>query len=389
MAFYKKRASTSRWRQTSKKRNTYRGRYTKRAKAPRVVVVQAPTPKKDSSKVIITADAEQTVYVQGPEAAQSYVRIPISAAIPTQQQAGAGPDDRNRTSNKIRIKGIRLRAWISTTATTRIMALVYENRHQNSVVGLVGTPPHAFKWGVKVASTTTTATTTSNQRRMLTAIEAGMLSVHGPFATKHVANYMHSLDSTDGTLFTADLSKTSGKAIGSWSWTQDGSKVSRKRRFALKKDMGLMRTVNWTQQSNDQVGDGWIQSEGESIDAYCEINWNVETASEITRDLRNTGELEMMLGGICRPLEMHSGERRWLEFLEESPVPTRGMIPSSKNRHLVLVTLAVHHKCMRGTCTSLALAVRHLIHHHSVGTVAANKRQAPHDPSGQGDGRRE
>ncbi|KAG0644710.1 hypothetical protein HOY80DRAFT_1019411 [Tuber brumale] len=184
-------------------------------------------------------------------------------AIPT-QQAGAGPEDRNRTSNKIRIKWVWLRDWISTTATTRIMSVVYENRHQTSVVVLIGTPPHAFRWGVADPSTTTT---TSSQRWILAAIEAGILSIHGPFATIPVANYMQSLDATEGTLFTADQSKTSRRAIGSRSWTQDGRKIARKRRFAGKKDMGLMRPVNCTQQSNAQVGEGWIQSEGVEIDA--------------------------------------------------------------------------------------------------------------------------
>jgi len=250
-----------------------------------------------SQKVTITADVEsgQTIYLQGPQAAQSYVRIPISAAIPTQQQAGAGPDNRYRTSNRIRIKGVRLRAWLSTTATTRIMRIVYENRHQSSVVALVGAPPYAFRWGVTPTSTTTT-TTPSNQRRMLTSLEAGMHLIHGPFATRHVQSYMSNLDSIDGTLFTAGMSETTGKLFGSWSWTEDNLKVTRKRRFARHKDMGLMRTVNWTQEQSGNVGDGFIQSVSEGIDGYCEINRNVEMASEVSSDLRNTGEIEMLLG---------------------------------------------------------------------------------------------
>jgi len=118
---------------------------TTKTKAPK----RSAKPKMKTSRITIEADVKgpQPIYVEGEEAKRCYVRIPISAAIPTQQQAGAPPDERNRMSNKIMIKGFRVRGMVSYSGTIRAMALAYENLHQTSVVGLNGSPPGEFFWG--------------------------------------------------------------------------------------------------------------------------------------------------------------------------------------------------------------------------------------------------
>ena len=54
------------------------------------------------------------VYLNGKEAQNSCIRIPVTGAIPSQAGAGQGPDERRRGSNKIKVTGVNLRASFST-----------------------------------------------------------------------------------------------------------------------------------------------------------------------------------------------------------------------------------------------------------------------------------
>jgi hypothetical protein len=281
----------------SKSKSKSKPAYTRwRRNNTRVVVVKEVAPKKPSEKVTIQTDVrEQTIYAQGPKASESFVRIPISGAIPTHRHAGAGPDVRYRTSNMVEIVAINLRFWLAITGTTRVLAAAYENRHQSSDVTLIGTPPAAFQWGIP-ESTTTSSTTSSRERRMLTALEAGMMSIHGPFEMRNVHNYVSELDSTDGTPFTARLSKAGGKAIGRWSWKDGDKQIKNRRILAREFNTSLMRTSNWDQSGDGTGGQGWIQSVGQNIEVYCELGVVVEMANEVETLLKGISGVEMVLG---------------------------------------------------------------------------------------------
>jgi len=132
---------------------------------------------------------------------------------------------------------------------------------------------------------------------MLTALEAGMESPYGPYKMRPAADNTRKLDGADGTPFTADQNlESTGKAIGSWSWEVDGQTTSKKRRLGIKKETGVMRTVNWTQQRNEQVGQGWVQTGTMTLEWYCALEREVVTMHELSTELCNKGDLEAIVG---------------------------------------------------------------------------------------------
>src|SRR6266480_2152071 len=66
---------------------------------------------------------ETQVFINGKQAFNNCIRIPITAAIPAQ---GSVPDIRRRQSNKILVTGVNVRASLAVSDQTRVMLFPYE-----------------------------------------------------------------------------------------------------------------------------------------------------------------------------------------------------------------------------------------------------------------------
>lgn len=149
-------------------------------------------------------------------------RLPVTWAIPTQQPAGAAPDDRWRGSNSVYVTGVRIRFAVRCLASVRVRLVVF----QPAVAKHFRTAPVAGEQTVR-----NSLTIGMDQGYFLDfeTMATGGLVPLGPFQYYNIANTQTSsrvpasmakwvLNASDGSPFTADQAKNEHKPIGDYRW---------------------------------------------------------------------------------------------------------------------------------------------------------------------------
>jgi len=148
---------------------------------------------------------EYSIFVNQKQANDNSIRIPVTAAIPTQAGVAGGSDIRRRRANKVMLVGVNVRASFSVAEELRVMILAYEP-HETvqlalSSVELVTEPSAAMG---KVPDTFKTKLTPFRG--------LGLVSAHGPLMTKKFGATIQ-LDSVDGSPYECRVATHAGKPM--------------------------------------------------------------------------------------------------------------------------------------------------------------------------------
>jgi hypothetical protein len=143
------------------------------------------------------------VYSQGVYKDGKYIRITVTEAIPLQRLAKEGPDERWRTRNVVRIKGVLVRFLVDYWTSLRLMGVCYRAKIEVSEVDNLCEP------GARMIKS---GDGEPNQRMMMLK-ETGIISESGPFMTINTPGVMK-LNSLDDSLFTCYQSAGDGKPVG-------------------------------------------------------------------------------------------------------------------------------------------------------------------------------
>ncbi|CAO1606371.1 MAG: hypothetical protein LQ349_000615 [Xanthoria aureola] len=149
---------------------------------------------------------QKSIFVNGKEAFNNCIRIPITDAIPAQAGAGQGPDVRRLRANKVVVTGVNVRASFSVADEMRVMMVVYEphetvRKHLDLVP--CSTEPSAAMGCVPEKIETT----------LKPYGHLGLVSKYGPLMTRKVGTAIE-LDSVDGSVFESRISTHGSKPIG-------------------------------------------------------------------------------------------------------------------------------------------------------------------------------
>jgi len=236
-------------------------------------------------KVTLTADMREiSVFSQGPRVLQSYFRVPVTAAIPTQRLAGVGPDDRYRLTKHLRLSGVALRFVLHFSRSVDVFAMCYPAKVQRSAtaVAVQGDPVHTFALGTGAATA----------RRLLTGPETNMLNSHGPFAVRPGPNAGIVLDAIDDTLFTCQLARHEGRPIGKVSWKNGIGKEEVKKGMIYKDT--YLRTQNWN--DNPNAARGYVQSDSVVVQVYFDLGKDLKFVTEVGSEPVFEHPLEILFG---------------------------------------------------------------------------------------------
>lgn len=231
-------------------------------------------------KVTMALEMQQRqVFINGKMALMNCIRIPITEAIPAMAGSSCQPDVRRRTSNKVTVTGVNVRASFSVSDETRVMVFPYEP-HDSERRHLAGVPvvmrPDAKQGKVPEFFAT----------EMAHYSQVGLVSKHGPLMVKKSGDDSV-LDSVDGTPYESRVSTHTGKPIGT---------VYRK----VFGKGGLRRTLNWDQGGNHKgVGAGYTQWTTEMVNEYWPLNKQYTYMYEVMNDQLFERNAEMVLYVDC------------------------------------------------------------------------------------------
>lgn len=225
--------------------------------------------------------ANASVMVNGKEAMKNCIRIPITAAIPTLAGAQSGPDVRRRTSNKIVVTGVNVRASFSVSEETRVMVMAYEPhdtvRKQLDAVPVEIRPSAAMGHVPEGWST-----------QLVNHHAMGLVSKHGPLMTKKSGTSI-AMDTVDNTVFECRTASHSGRPVGAV--------------FRKKFGGGLSRTVNWNQGPVEEVGAGHTAWKIHTVNEYWKLGKEYTYMYEGSNELTFDRSLEMMMYVDCPSLQ--------------------------------------------------------------------------------------
>ncbi len=226
--------------------------------------------------------SDKGVYINGKKSFNNVIRIPITAALPAMAGAGTGADVRRRTSNKIAVTGVNVRASFSVSDETRVMLLAYEPH--GSIVPHLDKKPVTLEPSVAGGYVPESFTTD-----MVPAVNLGLVSKHGPFMVKKSESGI-ALDTLDNSFFDARVSTHAGKPIGSvFRKTFGGG--------------GLRRTLNWNQSAAEGVGLGYTAWTTHKINEYLKLGKTYTYVYEGQNDQVFERSAEMLLFVDCPSLQ--------------------------------------------------------------------------------------
>ena len=288
-----------------KKRTVNKGRYGKRKTTGRVVKKGSTTMSASKMKMIAAGEVQKVlnsgahnerrkvtmelelmtneVFVNSKANVNNFIRIPVTAAIPSQQGAQDSADVRRRRSNKIVVTGVNVRASFSVSDETRVMLVPYEphesvRRHLDQVDlqiepdARLGCVPERFS------------------TNMVPYFQTGIVSKHGPLMTKKCGDGI-ALDTADDTPFECRTSTHAGKPIGS---------IVRKK-FG---GGGLRRTLNWDQHGKvEAVGLGFTAWSTHIVNEYWKLNRECTYMYEGMNDQVFERNVEMFMYVDCPSLQ--------------------------------------------------------------------------------------
>ncbi|KAL2052838.1 hypothetical protein ABVK25_006777 [Lepraria finkii] len=238
---------------------------------------------KERRKITLELSLSQTqVFINSKASLCNSIRIPITDALPSQQGAAYSPDVRRRSSNKIVVTGVNVRASFSVSDENRVMLMPYEphesvRRHLETVSVLM--EPDVKQGAVPEAFAT----------HMVPFQHLGLVSEHGPLMTKKSGNGVV-LDSVDGSPFESRVSTHAGKPMGA---------VVRKK-FG---GGGLRRTVNWNQDGDAEVGMGFTAWTTHTLNEYWKLGKEYKYMFELSNRPVFERSVEMFLYVDCPSLE--------------------------------------------------------------------------------------
>jgi hypothetical protein len=205
-------------------------------------------------------------------------RLPVTWAIPTQQPAGAAPDDRWRGSNSVYVTGVRIRFTVRCLASVRVRLVVFQPHTSYSF----RTAPVA---GEQTARNSLTIGMDQGYFLDFANMASGGLVPLGPFQYYNIANTQTSarvpasapkwvLSASDGSPFTADHAKNEHKPIGDYRWASKHSGSAVTQSTLTSTTSSAIQQIDWNE-----------------IDWYCPIK-------KVTKFVRETDK-EV----VDRPLE--------------------------------------------------------------------------------------
>ncbi len=225
---------------------------------------------------------QKSIFVNGKEAFNNCIRIPITDAIPAQAGAGQGPDVRRRRANKVVVTGVNVRASFSVADEMRVMMVVYEPhetvRKHLDLVSCLTAPSAALGCVPEKIETA-----------LVPYDHLGLVSKHGPLMTRKVGTAIE-LDSVDASVFESRISTHGGKPIGT----------------AFRKKFGggdLRRTVNWNQGSIKNVGMGYTAWSTHLVNEYWKLNKEFTYVYEGQNDQVFERSAEMFIFVDCPSME--------------------------------------------------------------------------------------
>lgn len=180
---------------------------------------KAPASKGPSKNIIMYSSS--SIAINAGHDNQTITFLPVTQAIPSERRAGDPADDRFRTSNSIYLTGVRVRFTIKYTGAFRIRMALYKPTTETGVANFgFGNLP-----GV--------AQMNPNQVFGLNWYDlasSGLLP-DGPFACHSTdkaegANPTWNLESSDGTIFQADLGKGTRQPLKDYSIRRGPSSVN-------------------------------------------------------------------------------------------------------------------------------------------------------------------
>lgn len=231
---------------------------------------------------------QNQVFINGKDALNNCIRVPVTEAIPAMEGSGQPADVRRRRANKVMVTGVNVRVYLSVSDETRVMAFVHEphdsvRAHLTAVP--LGTVPSAQQGLVPEAFETA----------MVPYYTTGIVSKHGPLMVKKAGTSV-ALDSVDDTPFESKLALHGGRPIGQ---LQSGGSV-------YKKKFGggaLRRTLNWDQSGNKSVGPGYIAWSTHAVNEYWKLNKVYSYMYEGSNDQVFERPAEIMLYVDCPSLQ--------------------------------------------------------------------------------------
>jgi len=239
----KKKAVT----RSTKKRSTAGSTTLKTMIAGEVVKAMAAGVQNERRKSILEMRIpERGVYINGKDALNNCIRIPITGAIPAMCGSGQSSDVRRRRANTVVVTGVNVRLSLATSDQTRVMMFVYEPhesiRDHLDKVPLVTEPSAALGLVPEAFAT-----------QKVPFQQMGIVNKHGPLMTKKSGGDI-ALDSADGSPFECRLSTHPGKPMGRL--VTNGKPAG----SVFKKKFGggaLRRTLNWDQKGQMSGFTAW------------------------------------------------------------------------------------------------------------------------------------
>ncbi|KAF1808045.1 hypothetical protein P152DRAFT_453174 [Eremomyces bilateralis CBS 781.70] len=270
-------------------------------------------------KVILRGHPDKVILCsEGPQAAESYFRVPITQVIPVQRSMNSGPDSCWRRTDKVHIKGVGVRLKLTFATSVQVMGVCYPARVQEKLVetdGGGGDIPTTFRVGFEDQ--------TAKRVRLLRVEETNFLRVakDGPFSVIPGPKGSIMFDSTDHSLFNCRLADGPGQPVGEARW-KVGEDEKRKsgRTFAQEYHVsGIMRTQNWA----PNTPGGYVQYDTRDIQVYWALDKKMEFATSEGNLPVFEPNLELMFGvralGAILPKDGNRGmgplEYGWLSNL--------------------------------------------------------------------------
>ena len=264
---------------TFKKGGTTRSTKSNAAIAKEVSRILSSGAQNEKRKVTLEMLVEEpNIFINGKDALKTCLRLPITDAIPAMAGVGHGPDVRRRTSNKIVVTGVNVRASFSASDETRVMLMAYEP-HGTVLEHLkthapIQTEPSAVAGMVPERFTS----------KRVGHFDMALVSKHGPLMTKKWGKGL-ALDTVDGTVFECRTSTHAGKPIGAV--------------FKKKFGGGLRRTVNWDQTGQPAVGKGYTAWTTHTINEYWKLGKEYTYSHEVLNDQVFERSAELLLYVDC------------------------------------------------------------------------------------------
>jgi hypothetical protein len=192
---------------------------------------------------------EWQAFSLGDQSAYKYALLPISEIIPRQRLKDCQPDDRQRSHDTVRIKGVSVRMTVCHSEGVRLMMFAFRNMMRRGTIPNTATRP--FQIIEDESGVPREVWYTALTKESLRGFEdhskcVPHLGLHeGPFAVVNGPEGSSSWNTVDDTLFTSRLSKEVSKPVGRVQVQMDNgpSKKLKGRVVNLSLSTGLNRTM--------------------------------------------------------------------------------------------------------------------------------------------------